>query len=171
MVYKKILCPTDFSEASFEALHRAADSAASELTEIYVVYVEPSDQPKSALTESPIKSNRGALHREELLKKLETAIEKHLPHSLLAHPVVKNGDPASGILQTAHEEGAEVIIMTTHGAGGWRNGDLGSVAGEVIRRSACPVLTIGHLAVPENSTGISNDRQSDSSLLPSITAG
>jgi hypothetical protein len=39
-------------------------------------------------------------------------------------------------------EGCDLIVLTTHGAQGWREGVLGSVAEHVLRHAPCAVLTL-----------------------------
>lgn len=60
-------------------------------------------------------------------------------------PHVQEGSPAGVITEVAELVGADLIVMTTHGAGGFTPGWLGSVADAVIRHSYRPVL-----ALPEN---------------------
>ena len=50
------------------------------------------------------------------------------------------GDPAGEIVRIATEEGAEMIVMGTHGRTGFTRMLMGSVAEAVVRRSPCPVL-------------------------------
>lgn len=58
---------------------------------------------------------------------------------------VEDGAPSGLITQVAEEVNASLIVMTTHGAGGFAPGWLGSVTDSVIRHSHRPVL-----ALPEN---------------------
>lgn len=58
---------------------------------------------------------------------------------------VEDGAPSGLITQVADEVEASLIVMTTHGAGGFAPGWLGSVTDAVIRHSHRPVL-----ALPEN---------------------
>lgn len=60
---------------------------------------------------------------------------------------VADGSPASVITETAEAVQAGLIVMTTHGAGGFAPDWLGSVCDAVIRHSHRPVL-----ALPENDT-------------------
>ena len=62
-------------------------------------------------------------------------------------PHVAEGNPAGLITETAESVDADLIVMTTHGAGGFTPGWLGSVADSVIRHSYRPVLVL-----PENDT-------------------
>ncbi len=47
-----------------------------------------------------------------------------------------------GITGTADAVGADLIVIATHGLGGLAHVLLGSVTERVVRRSACPVLTV-----------------------------
>jgi nucleotide-binding universal stress UspA family protein len=50
------------------------------------------------------------------------------------------GDPVTEIVAAAHESGADIIAMTTHGRSGITRLWFGSVAEAVLRRAAVPVL-------------------------------
>ncbi len=57
--------------------------------------------------------------------------------------------PAPAILELAEEEGADLIVLGTHGRGGLRRLVLGSVADKVIRGTHRPVLVhrgVGRIA-------------------------
>ena len=47
-------------------------------------------------------------------------------------PLLKRGEPAAEIVRAAREESADLIVLTTHGAGGSQPEKLGRVAGEVL---------------------------------------
>jgi nucleotide-binding universal stress UspA family protein len=47
---------------------------------------------------------------------------------------------ASGIVQTARDEGADLIVMGSHGRSGIARLMLGSVATKVVAESSIPVL-------------------------------
>ena len=56
--------------------------------------------------------------------------------------LIKNGDPAEIIIQTAKEQKCDLIVMGTHGHGGLTDVLIGSTAKRVVRQSAIPVLVI-----------------------------
>lgn len=64
---------------------------------------------------------------------------------------VRFGDPAAGITLGAAEQGADFIVMATHGRTGVRRAVVGSVAGEVLRTGSKPVLLV-HPHVLASST-------------------
>ena len=55
---------------------------------------------------------------------------------------VRFGDPAAEIVAFAEENGADIIVMATHGRGGVRRLLLGSVAEEVLRHTPVPLLLV-----------------------------
>ena len=59
------------------------------------------------------------------------------------------GDPATEVLRVAAELPADLIVMGTHGRTGLGRLLLGSVAEQVMRRAACPVLTVSRPATAE----------------------
>jgi nucleotide-binding universal stress UspA family protein len=61
------------------------------------------------------------------------------------------GRPSSCILQEAQRVTADLVVMGTHGVGGFERLVLGSVAEKVLRTATCPVLTVP----PADITGAS----------------
>lgn len=57
--------------------------------------------------------------------------------------VVTNGDPAAAILYATRRSPRSLLCMATHGHGGVRAALLGSVAEDVVCRTAAPVLLVG----------------------------
>ena len=74
---------------------------------------------------------------------------------------VADGSPAGVITDAAEAVDAELIVMTTHGAGGFAPGWLGSVCDAVIRHSHRPVL-----ALPTNDTHAMEARVPRRLMLP-----
>ena len=60
----------------------------------------------------------------------------------VASVVVEGGDAADGILRTAEQKAADLIVITTHGRGGLPRLLMGSVADRVVRASHLPVLVV-----------------------------
>jgi nucleotide-binding universal stress UspA family protein len=68
------------------------------------------------------------------------------------------GDPAVTIGDYARAEGADLIMMATHGRGRFRNLLMGSVASKVLHDAECPVWTATHGEDPAllSNLGIKN---------------
>ena len=56
--------------------------------------------------------------------------------------LIKNGDPAEIIVQTAKEQKSDLIVVGTHGHGAITDVLIGSTAKRVVRQSTIPVLVI-----------------------------
>jgi nucleotide-binding universal stress UspA family protein len=143
--FKKIVCPTDFSEPSNQALEAGGELAAQFKAELLVVHVVPQVPPVSPGIVSPRAFNVSA-YQEELVQSsseaLEELIKNRLPKSLKVKPMVIQGDAAEEIARIAQEESADLIVIATHGLTGWRRFVFGSVAEKVVRTARGPVLTI-----------------------------
>ncbi len=140
---KKILCPTDFSEASLEALTEAAELAAHFSAELLLVHVLP---VLPALPPDPnfvfkVPEYERALHAdaEQNLRKLA---EVRMATGGRVRTLVGHGDAGTEIVRIAKAEGAEIIVISTHGRTGWRHLAFGSVAEKVVRLAPCSVLTV-----------------------------
>ena len=146
---RKILCPTDFSAPSYEALKRAIELCSHFGAELFVLHVLP-EIPRPAWIEgvdvAPAAQAEIANYDEELHRgaqqKLHDLIQKRVPKELKTTPIVAHGDAASEIVRVADDQRDGLIVMATHGLTGWRQVTLGSVAERVVRLSQRPVLTI-----------------------------
>jgi len=56
--------------------------------------------------------------------------------------LVDSGNPSRQILECARSLPVDLIVMGTHGAGGFDHLLLGSVAEKVLRKATCPVVTV-----------------------------
>ena len=147
--FKRILCPTDFSDTSCDALHTAAELALyfrAELTVLHVVPLVPVITSTAnelgmvtATVNQPEASGRTRREAEMLLAEV---VRDHVPHSVTLHLMVVSGDPAPAILEVAAKLDADAVVIATQGRTGWRRFIFGSVAERVVRCAECPVLTI-----------------------------
>jgi nucleotide-binding universal stress UspA family protein len=137
--YRKILCPIDFDENSLQALDRAAEIARQFKSEMIVVHVVP------MVLEFPDLSH--SLERYEEQEKaarvrLREITEKRLD-DIRHETAIYIGDIVGCILREVEKFEPDVLVMATHGRG-LAHLLLGSVAEAVVRKSSCPVLTIGN---------------------------
>ncbi|RPI29492.1 MAG: universal stress protein [Acidobacteria bacterium] len=141
--FAKILSTTDFSEASYEGVCRAAELAKWFNAELSLVYVVPTIP---TLPPGPNYGFEIPEYEEALLnnadERLRDFIRDHLPGDMSIKPIVAYGDAAKEIVRIAREEGVSLIAMATHGLSGWRHLVSGSVTEKVIRLADCPVLAI-----------------------------
>jgi nucleotide-binding universal stress UspA family protein len=67
-------------------------------------------------------------------------VSSHLPRIPVV-PCVLSGDAAKIIVEHAHTKGTELIVVGTHGVGGFRRMLLGSITAKVLDDARCPVFT------------------------------
>ncbi len=149
--FRKILCPTDFSEASYQALKAANEIAlrfSGELVLVTVVDVVPTvtwvvepNTEAADTSEFDVESYQQELEDQTRLT-LREVVKHRVPEGIRTHSIVRHGDPAHEILQVADEESVDLIVIATHGRTGFRHLVFGSVAEKIVRLSPHPVLTI-----------------------------
>ena len=71
-----------------------------------------------------------------------TRAASELPPVTVRRRIETNNDPDAGILETAREEHADVIVMSTHGLPGWSKLVQESVAAEVVRAGIASVTLV-----------------------------
>jgi nucleotide-binding universal stress UspA family protein len=137
-----IFHPTDYSESSAAAFALACALARDYGAALVVAHAAPPPLalPTDGVTLPPILDEPGVLQAR--LKEIRPADSRvAVRHRLLF------GNAADAIVEAAAEEKADLIVMGTHGRGGLSRVLLGSVAEHVLRKAACPVLTVrGRLA-------------------------
>src|SRR5690606_8769829 len=72
-------------------------------------------------------------------------LEKHpagVPEHRVVREVVRGMAVAPALLRYAEEHDVDLVVMGTHGRRGIERAVIGSVAEEVVRHAACPVLTV-----------------------------
>ncbi|MFT7640751.1 MAG: nucleotide-binding universal stress UspA family protein [Pirellulaceae bacterium] len=134
---EKIVFPTDFSEYSTAALRQATALARNSGATLLIVHV---NDDVNAYTDTgfagyPVASNDAELHGWLMEVK---PLDERVPYK---HKML-HGDPAEEIVKFATEEGADMIVMGTHGRRGLTRLLMGSVAEAVVRKAGCPVLTM-----------------------------
>jgi nucleotide-binding universal stress UspA family protein len=140
---KKILCPTDFSEASQKALGEATELARHFKAEVCLVHVVPvvPPAPSDPNISFAVPEYERALHADAE-RQLRVLAEQLSARGVAARTVVGHGDAGTDIVRVAASEGADLIVIATHGLTGWRHAIFGSVAEKVVRLAHRPVLTI-----------------------------
>ena len=140
--FKKILCAVDFSGHSKQVAEYAREIAESGNGEILVIYVAPS---LSQYVGFHVPHNSIENFVGEIVtaaeKSMEAYVSENFPH-LPAKGIVTTGFAAEEILAAADREGADIIIMGTHGRKGIDRILFGSVAEKVVKNANQPVLTL-----------------------------
>jgi len=144
--FKRILVPTDFSEPAQEAVKGAIELTQHFSAQLLLVHVVPPVPVPYQPIGSPAPVFDITSYLQELVKasreNLQAYAEKNVPEGMPVTITVAAGDPAYEILRLAKELEADVIVIATHGHGGWRRFLFGSVAEKVVRLVEIPVLVV-----------------------------
>ncbi len=139
-MFKKILCPVDFSGTSLKAANNAMNFASeikAEITFIHIIDVKIV-QGMGDISGGGITDLNFLVEEEKpVLNKLKEKCEKK---GIKVKTVLTHGEPTSVILKTIKEGDYDLIIMGTHGKTGLTRLALGSVAESIVRKSDVPVL-------------------------------
>lgn len=141
MRIKTILCPVDRSEISTRALAYATALAREYVARLSLLEVVDWRLPPLAGT---------AVELPEMPAEVQADVLGHLHQ--LAMPARDLGVPTEigvdvgpvvrRILERAEAIAADLVVVGTHGRSGFDHLALGSVAEKVLRKAACPVLTV-----------------------------
>jgi nucleotide-binding universal stress UspA family protein len=142
---RKILCPTDFSEFARRALDVAAAVARAHEATLTVLHVMPLNLPPlsglAAATADTLEPEARDRLRADMLDRLRifcASAAAQVPVEVL----VEEGNAAGEIVTVAHTLRADLLVMGTHGHGGFERLALGSVTEKTLRKASCPVLTV-----------------------------
>jgi len=142
--FPHILCPVDLSESSLRPLAYAAALTRWYKSQLTVLHVVPTFDPMPV----PSDSIGGAVHlvypvpREEVLEELRRVVDTAGSGPIDAVLAAEAGDPSRMIVDQAVAIPADLVVMGTHGRGGFERFIVGSVAEKVLRRAPCPVLMV-----------------------------
>jgi len=141
-MFKKIICPIDFSAFTEEILAYAVNIAKKFEAELHLMHVTPNLNYFTPYESFLTPENLVAIERniekevdkdfEEVCKNIDIPIKK----------VTKTGVTFVEIIDYIKEEAIDLVVMGTHGRSGIEHILIGSVAEKVVRKSPCPVLTV-----------------------------
>ena len=140
---RRVLAPVDLSDLSADALvcglallERAAgdDAARMEVEAFHVL--EPDKEPRpESVTEAEARASRR--------HKLEDFLVEHGAEvAPEIEPVLTTGEAREEILRRIQGDPVDLVLLSTHGRGGFERLILGSVAAEVVREAPVSVLLV-----------------------------
>ncbi|MBI3592953.1 MAG: universal stress protein [Nitrospirae bacterium] len=137
---QKILVAHDGSKSSDKALKKAIEislnfnaslTVLSVVPELYLTELPPAD--RNRIFESLSEETREAM--EKIRKSLSGK-------SIEVKTLIRQGDPAEKILETAQKMKVDLIVTGSHGRHGAKKFLLGSVSSKVVDYSRCSVLVV-----------------------------
>ncbi len=155
---KKILFATDLSETARNAMKYACSIGNQYNAQVHTIHVVPDmldhyssgvgidltgsvDKKKwTEFNQKNIELAKKTIH--ERMKLTSEQVLKEMPHCPLSEnrTIVTVGNPVNEIVNTAQDNGFDLIIMGTHGHGEFAEFMVGSTATGVILKSTVPVL-------------------------------
>ncbi len=144
-MYKRILVAVDGSETSRRAFEAALDLAkamGSTLQPFYVIENTPMyfDAPGY---DPSILRNQMIAQGKELAEDINKAMSaRGVQGAMVTGEASSLDDVPTLVLNAAKAQGADLIVMGTHGRRGFQRLILGSVAERCVRQSSLPVLLI-----------------------------
>jgi len=148
---KRIVAPTDMSELSRVGVRHALEMAKSSGADVIVHHVIPFEEATPYFYATGDESSSPVEYRplpevvEECKRHLAKFLRENfgdLMREVTVRPEVELGLPYKRIVERALEEGADMIVISTHGRTGLLRMLIGSVAERVVRLAHCPVLVV-----------------------------
>jgi nucleotide-binding universal stress UspA family protein len=152
---KKILLPVDFSERSPGAAHFARHLAGHFGSQVVMLHVMNRAEYAIGAPElaGVLLGDWNDTRKAEAQKALDSFLTEEF-EGVAVSRVLLEGDPAVEIVEYAHDEQVDLVILPTHGYGPFRRFILGSVTAKVLHDVDCPVWTGVHLAEVPAPTAI-----------------
>ncbi|MDA9312718.1 universal stress protein [Vicingaceae bacterium] len=141
----KILIPIDFPNTSKLALEYAANLCKAFDSELHLVHIYKTSTidvlPNLTASSASLPNYEGL--REMVIEELNAVGEKFSKQNNIAYNIeVKEGSVSKGIIASAKDCGADLIVIGTHGVSGFEEFFMGSNAYRVVTSSAVPLLTV-----------------------------
>ncbi len=147
-MYKRILIATDGSELALDGVEQGVALAAALKAEVAIMTVtepladgfyDPPGWPALYASLEEYRNSREGAAQERLAPALEIAQRAGVPASTHHVP---DRYAAEGIVETAEAQGADLIVMASHGRRGLGRLLLGSQTQQVLTHSKIPVLVV-----------------------------
>jgi nucleotide-binding universal stress UspA family protein len=138
---KKILLPIEGQEDAevalqFLALHPFHQPVE---VEVFAVWPQPQLSWPTTVGQSDVLEAQAIEEARERMKPITDRLTKM---NVLCQAHVGIGDPAYAILEQAKASQSDLIMMGTHGRGGFSRFLMGSVSHTVLHQTPCPVLIV-----------------------------
>jgi nucleotide-binding universal stress UspA family protein len=137
-MFKRILVGTDGSDSAGKAVSHAAEIAEAMGAELVLMHVYP--PPRSDVGSTFGRAD--AYPGQEIGQAVLRDAEKHFGGKVKTKTVLREGDPAEGLIDVAEEEGVDLIIVGNRGMTGAKRFLLGSVPNQVSHHAPCNVLIV-----------------------------
>jgi nucleotide-binding universal stress UspA family protein len=137
-MFKKILVGTDGSDTASRAVEHAAELCKAMGAELVVLtaYAPPRSDVGSTF------GRADAYPGQEIGQAILRDAKKHFGEGLKIKTVVREGDPAEGLIDVAEEENVDLIVVGNKGMTGTKRFLLGSVPNQISHHAPTNVLIV-----------------------------
>ena len=139
---RRILVPLDFSDAVDPILDWAIHMAEEHGSELVLLHVYHLPVEFQQIEGAYLPADFWANVKQEAEQRLSALAERARGKGVRVEQHVREGYPATIIIEEATELGADLLVIGTHGHTGLKHLLLGSIAERVVQKSPCPVLTV-----------------------------
>jgi nucleotide-binding universal stress UspA family protein len=138
-VYQRLIVPLDGSKLAEAALPVVESIALAAHSTVVLLHVLERGAPSTVHGERHLQAeDEAAAYLKGLAERFGA---KGIPLEAHAHEVPE-GDVARSIVAHVSEQSCDLIVLCTHGSGGVRDLLYGSIAQQVLKRGAIPVLLV-----------------------------
>src|ERR1051325_8701301 len=149
---QNILATTDLSNESIAGVRYAVALAEKVGTAVGLLHViefpAPPPMPGMRTVTLSLQNSTIAKHARARLK---TLAKRESKGDVKLTPILRSGNSFYGIITTARERAADLIVIATHGYTGAKRVLLGSTTERVVRHAPCLVLTVPGHATPKRT--------------------
>ena len=139
---RKVLCPIDFSQHADLVVEWAAHLAEEHDSEVILLHAYHLPVEFQQLEGAYLPPDFWSNVKSEADQTLSKFAEELRKSGIDVETVVREGYPASVIIDEAADQSVDLIVIGTHGLSGLKHLLLGSIAERVVQKAHCPVLTV-----------------------------
>ncbi len=139
---ERILVPVDFSDHARAVLEWAAHLAEEHGSRILLLHVYHLPVEFQQLEGAYLPADFWSNVKSEAEQQLGVEAEELRGRGLEVEALVREGYPATVIVEEACTRRADLVVIGTHGHTGLKHLLLGSIAERVVQKAPCPVLTV-----------------------------
>ncbi|TDJ15983.1 MAG: universal stress protein [Deltaproteobacteria bacterium] len=137
-----VLAPIDFSDQANVVIEWATHMAEEHSSKILLLHVYHLPVEFQQLEGAYLPPDFWSNVKKEAEQQLATHSQQIRKHEVEVETLVREGYPATVIVEEAERQRADLIVIGTHGHTGLKHLLLGSIAERVVRTAPCPVLTV-----------------------------
>ena len=144
MVIQRVLCAVDLSDTSRRALEHAAALAQRANAHVTVLHVQHTPSPLEYVDGTvPIEPDVDMLRLT-----LHTFVASAAADAAVTVRITTGPDVRRAIVTDLETDGADLLVIGSHGRSGVERFLLGSTSDRVVRQAGCPVLVVPPTAEP-----------------------